>query len=187
MKAKKARFFSLELGLVLLLSGLGMAQAPAGSPKPGPEHQKLAYFAGKWDIDADMKPSTFGPGGRATYKQSCDWFEGNFAMVCHFEGTVQTRLLKGLSIMGWDPAAQTYTYFSTNSSGQGTFSRGTVEGDTWTWNNETKINGKPMLVRFTLQQVSADVATYKFEMGAPGEPLKLMMDGKQTRVTLASN
>ena len=187
MKAKKTRFFSLELGLVLLLSGLGIAQAPAGSPKPGPEHQKLAYFAGKWDIDADMKPSTFGPGGRATYKQSCDWFEGSFAMVCHFEGTVQTRLLKGLSIMGWDPAAQTYTYFSTNSSGQGTFSRGTVEGGLWTWNNETKINGKPMLVRFTLQQVSADVATYKFEMGAPGEPLKLMMDGKQTRVMLASN
>lgn len=89
--------------------------------------------------------------------------------------------------MGWDPATKTYTYFSTNSWGQGTFSRGTVEGDTWTWNNETKMNGKPVVVRFTLKQVSPDVATYKFEMGAPGEPLKLMMDGKQTRVTLASN
>jgi len=44
-----------------------------------------------------------------------------------------------------------------------------------------------MVVRFTLKQVSPDVATYKFEMGPPGEPLKLMMDGKQTRVRLASN
>src|SRR5215472_4295550 len=149
MNTRKARFFSLELGLVLLLSGLGMAQAPAGSPKPGPEHQRLAYFAGKWDIDADMKPSTFGPGGRAMYKQSCDWFEGNFAMVCHFEGTVQTRLLKGLSIMGWDPAAQTYTYFSTAAFRQANFPRGTGGDDTWSLNNETKINGKPMLVRFT--------------------------------------
>jgi hypothetical protein len=62
-----------------------------------------------------------------------------------------------------------------------------VKGDTWTWNNETTMNGNPMVVRFTLKEVSPDVATYKFEMGAPGEPLKLMMDGKQTRVTLASN
>jgi len=187
MTARKTRFFSLELGLILLLAGLAMAQSSAGPPKPGPEHQKLAYFAGKWDIDADMKPSTFGPGGKAKYKQSCDWFEGNFAMVCHFDGTMQTGLLKGLSIMGWDPDAQTYTYFSTNSLGQGTFSRGTVEGDTWTWNNETKMNGKPVAIRFTLKQISADVATYKFEMGVPGGPLKLMMDGKQTRATLASN
>jgi hypothetical protein len=187
MKTKEARLFSLELGLILLLAGLGMAQAPAGPPKAGPEHQRLAYFAGKWDIDGDMKPSTFGPGGKLTYKQNCDWFEGNFAIVCHSEGTTPTGSIKGVSIMGWDPAAKTYTYFSTNSWGQGTFSRGTVEGDTWTWNNETKINGKPMVVRFTLKQVSPDVATYKFEMGAPGEPLKLMMDGKQTRVTLASN
>jgi len=187
MTTRKTGFFSLELGLILLSAGLAMAQSSAGPPKPGPEHQKLAYFAGKWDIDADMKPSTFGPGGKAKYKQSCDWFEGNFAMVCHFDGTMQTGLLKGLSIMGWDPGAQTYTYFSTNSLGQGTFSRGTVEGDTWTWNNETKMNGKPVVIRFTLKQISADVATYKFEMGAPGGPLKLMMDGKQTRATLASN
>lgn len=183
MKAMKALFFSLGLGLVLLFVALGMAQAPAGPPKPGPEHQKLAYFAGKWTNEGDMKPSSFGPGGKFSSTSSCEWFDGNFAVVCHSDGTsLQTGSIKGLSIMGWDPAAKTYTYFSTNSWGQGAFSRGTVEGDTWTWNNESKMNGKPVVVRFTLKQVSPDVATYKFEMGAAGEPLKLMMDGTQTRV-----
>jgi hypothetical protein len=134
-----------------------------------------------------MKPSALGPGGKFSSSSTCEWFDGKFALVCHTDGTTQTGSMKGLSIMGWDPAAKTYTYFSTNTSGQGGFSRGTVKGDTWTWNNETTMNGKPMVVRFTLKQVSPDVATYKFEMGAPGEPLKLMMDGKQTRVTLASN
>ncbi|HEV8182743.1 MAG TPA: DUF1579 family protein, partial [Candidatus Angelobacter sp.] len=187
MKTNKARFFPLVLGSVLLVVGLGLAQAPAGPPKPGPEHQKLAYFAGKWTNEGDMKPSALGPGGKFSSSSTCEWFDGNFALVCHTDGATQTGSMKGLSIMGWDPAAKTYTYFSTNSSGQGGFSRGTVKGDTWTWNNETTMNGKPMVVRFTLKQVSPDVATYKFEMGAPGEPLKLMMDGKQTRVTLASN
>lgn len=187
MKTKKARSFLLELGLVMVLVGLGMAQAPAGPPKPGPEHQKLLYFAGKWTTEGDMKPSSFGPGGKFSSTSTCEWFDGNFALLCRSDATMQTGSVKGLSIMGWDPATKTYTYYSTNSWGQGTFSRGTVEGDTWTWNNETKMNGKPVVVRFTLKQVSPDVATYKFEMGAPGEPLKLMMDGKQTRVTLASN
>ena len=182
MKTKKALFFSEELGLVLLLVALGTAQAPAGPPKPGPEHQKLAYFAGKWDAEGDMKPSTFGPGGKFTYAQTCEWFDGNFALVCHSDGTLQAGSIKGLSIMGWDLAAKTYTYFSTNNWGQDSFSRGTIEGDTWTWNNESKVNGKPVIFRFTLKQVSPDVATYKFEMGAAGEPFKLMMDGTQTRV-----
>lgn len=182
MKRKIALFFTGELGLVLLLVALGTAQAPAGPPKPGPEHQKLAYFAGKWDAEGDMKPSTFGLGGKFTYTQTCEWFDGNFALVCHSDGTLQTESVKGFSIMGWDLAAKTYTYFSTNNWGQDSFSRGTIEGDTWTWNNESKVNGKPVIFRFTLKQVSPDVATYKFEMGAAGEPFKLMMDGTQTRV-----
>lgn len=182
MNTKKPLLFSLQLGLVLLFAAHGMAQAPADPPKPGPEHQKLAYFVGKWDTEGDMKPGTFGPGGKITSTQSCEWFDGDFALVCHSDARTQTGSVKGLSIMAWDPAAKTYTYFSTNSEGRGTFSRGTVEGDTWTWNSESKMNGKPVVVRFTLKQVSSDVATYKFEMGAAGEPLKLMMDGTETRV-----
>ena len=37
------------------------AQEPAPVPKPGPEHEKLAYFVGKWVSEAEVKPSPFGP------------------------------------------------------------------------------------------------------------------------------
>ena len=181
MNAKRALFLVVTIALVLLFAGPGLAQAP-GPPKPGPEHEKLAYFAGKWESEADMKPSQFGPGGKFTYTQTCEWFDGNFALVCHSEGKSQAGSFKTLSIMGWDAAAKTYTYFETNTLGQNLFSRGTVEGDTWTWNNESKMNGTPVINRFTLKQVSPDVCTYKFEMGSPGGPMKLMMDGRQTRV-----
>lgn len=177
----KTLFLAVKITLVVLFVGLGLAQAPAGPPTPGPEHRKLAYFAGTWASEGDMKPSPFGPGGKFTYTQTCDWFDGKFALVCQSEGKMQAGSVKTLSIMSWDPAAKTYTYFETNSLGQSLFSRGTVEGDTWTWNNEIKMNGKPVNARFTLKQVSPDLATYKFEMGSD-ETMKLMMDGKQTRL-----
>lgn len=187
MNTKKALTLSVNVALIFLFVGIGLAQAPAGPPKPGPEHQKLAYFAGKWTAEGDMKPSPFGPGGKFAYTQTCEWFDANFALLCHSEGQTQTGTVKGLSIMGWDPAARTYTYFAINTLGQNTFSRGTVEGDTWIWNNESKMNGNPVISRFTLKQASPDTTIYKFEMGATDETMKLMMDGKQTRVKSGSN
>lgn len=91
-------------------------------------------------------------------------------------------VIKTLSIMGWDPSAKTYVYFETNTLRQNLFSRGTVEGDTWTWNNEFKMNGKPVVGRFTLKQVPPDACAYKFEMPGSDETMKLMMEGKQTRL-----
>jgi hypothetical protein len=66
--------------------------------------------------------------------------------------------------------------------GESIFSRGMVEGDTWTWTNEGKMNGKPVRGRFTLKQMSPDSASYKFELASGDEPLKVIMEGKQTRV-----
>lgn len=157
-------------------------QAPSGPPKPEPELQKLAYFAGKWASEGEMKPSSFGPGGKFTFIQTCEWFAGGFALVCHSEGKMQEGTVKGVNIMGYDPGEKTYIYFETNSLGENVFSRGKVKGDTWTWTNESKMSGKPVSVRFTLKQVSPDSATYKFEMGTGDEPLKLIMEGKQTRM-----
>ena len=182
MNSKKAASLAVSIALVLMFVGVALAQAPSGPPKPGPEHQKLAYFAGKWSSQGDMKPGPFGPGGKVTFTETCDWFDGNFALVCHSDGKMQDLSHKGLSVMGWDPAEKTYTYFATNSMGEIVFSRGTVQGDTWTWNNESKMNGKPVRARFTLKQVSPDSASYKFEMGGADEPMKLVMEGKQTRV-----
>jgi len=182
MNTKKAASLAVSIALVLIFVGVALAQAPSGPPKPGPEHQKLAYFAGKWSSEGDVKPGPFGPGGKVTFTETCEWFDGNFALVCHSDGKMQDLPHKGLSVMGWDPAEKTYTYFATNTMGEIVFSRGTVQGDTWTWNNESKMNGKPVRARFTLKQVSPDSASYKFEMRAADEPMKLFMEGKQTRV-----
>jgi len=174
-----------KMGLVVVMMMLwvvaGMAQQPAGPPQPGPEHKKLAYFAGKWTSEGETKPGPFGPGGKFTFTETCEWFTGGFALVCHSEGKFGEATVKGLSVMGYDPSEKTYTYFETNTMGENFFSRGNVEGDTWTWHNEGKMNDKPVRARFTLKQVSADSSTYKFEMASGDAPFTLVMEGKQTR------
>src|SRR5437879_12517861 len=84
-----------------------------------------------------------------------------FSLVCHSEGKGPMGELKGISIMGYDPGEKTYLYFESNNFGENDFSRGTVEGDTWTWNAEGKMDGKAVRMRFTLKQVSADSSTYR--------------------------
>ena len=178
---KKHAVVALVALLALAWAGTALAQAPPSPPKPGPEHQKLDYFAGKWVSEGEMKPSSFGPGGKFAFTQTCEWFAGGFALVCHSEGKFGEGPIKGLSVMGYDLAEKTYVYFETNSWGENIFSRGSVEGDTWTWQNEGKMGGKPVRVRFTLKQVSADSASFRFEMATGEEPLMVVMEGKQKR------
>ncbi len=182
MNIKKNAALAVSMLLALTWVGAAVGQAPSGPPKPRPEHQKFAYFAGKWASEGEMKPSAFGPGGKFTFTETCEWFTGSFALVCHSEGKMQEGAVTGLSVMSYDPGEKTYVYFETNSLGENVFSRGAVEGDMWTWANESKMGGKAVRARFTLKQVSANSATYKFEMATGDEPLKLIMEGKQTRM-----
>src|SRR5438046_6111373 len=62
--------------VTLLAAPALVAQAPPAPPKPAPEVQKLAYFAGRWNETADMKASPMGPGGKMTVASSCEWFPG---------------------------------------------------------------------------------------------------------------
>jgi Protein of unknown function (DUF1579) len=172
---------SLLVLLALVLVATTGAQGPSGPPKPGPEHEKLSYFVGKWASEGDMKPGPFGPGGKATFIENCEWYEGKFAVVCKSEGEMAAMKIKGLEVMGYDQGEKTYTYFETNTMGENVFSRGTVDGDTWTWTGESKMEGKPVHTRFTLKRVSQDTATYKFEMSTGSDPLAVIMEGKQTR------
>src|SRR5262249_12602966 len=63
--------------------------APALAPpdmKPTPEHARLGYFVGKWQTEGEMKPGPFGPGGKLTSQDDCQWFEGKFAGICNGQG-----------------------------------------------------------------------------------------------------
>ncbi len=170
--------------LVFVIAGpvLALAQAPAGPPKPGPEHKRLASYVGKWASEGEMKESPFGPAGKFNFTENCYWFSGGFHVVCNTDGQSSMGKVKGIAIMGYDPEERAYTYYEVNSMGEAQLSKGTVNGRVWTWTSEARMGGKPTKSRFTLTQESADSQSYKFEMSVDNGPMRVIMEGKSTRV-----
>jgi hypothetical protein len=171
---KTIYFLLAVLSASILIPAIG-AQTPERLPQHGAEHEKLAYFLGKWVYEEDVKPTAFSLSGKYTYTESCEWFAGEFAIVCHVYNHDGAPM--GLSIMGYDLREKTYTYFSTRSNGESAFQRGTIDGDVWTWTDDSKtIHG-----RFTEKTVNPDTATYTYEMARGSEPWTQVTEGKQTR------
>ena len=133
-------------------------------PKHGAEHEKLAYFLGKWVYEEDVKPTAFSHSGKYAYTESCEWFAGEFAIVCH--SYYQSGTPRAVTIMGFDLREKTYTYFQTH-----------IDGDTWTWTDDSKITRG----RFIEKTVNSDMATYTYEMARGSEPWTQVTEGKQTR------
>jgi len=173
-----------SLAAVTLLTTAALrAQAPAAAPKPGPEHQKLAYFAGRWNDVGNMKPGPMGPGGQMTSTSTCEWFAGGFSIVCRSDGKSPTGEMHGLGILGYSTERKRYTYYGVDNSGMGgDLSYGDLTGDTWTWEGESLMGGKPVKGHYTIKQVSPDSYTWKWEMSVGGGPWTLMAEGTDTRV-----
>ncbi len=165
---------------VVLLAAAALAQGPM--LPPGPEVKKLDYFVGNWTAEGDMKPGPMGPGGKMTINEKSEWLEGGYFVVIHSTFTsAGMGNGSGISFMGYDPQEKVYTYDEFNSFGEATHSKGSVDGDTWTWTNDMKMGPQTMKGRFTMKILTATSYTFKFEVSPDGTNWTLVMDGKQTK------
>ena len=89
----------VKFALALGCAAVATAALAQEMPKPGPEHERLGYFEGKWQFEGEAKEGPMGPGGEVTYTETCELFEGGFALVCESEGTSPTGPTKTFSIM----------------------------------------------------------------------------------------
>lgn len=168
---------------VVLAAGAVIAQPPAEAPKPGPEHEKLGYFVGTWTSEGEMKPNPFMPGGKFTGGETCEWFEGGFAVVCRSHGSGPMGDSKGLGIMAYSSEEGVYTYYGVDNSPMAMASvpRGTLEGDTWTYADQAKMGGQMVNSRFVIQKLSPTSYTFKWEMEGEGGAWQTVMEGKATK------
>jgi len=166
--------------LGVVVGGPALAQAP----QPGPEHARLGVFVGDWTSEGEMKPSPFGPGGKTTGSDHCEWFEGKFAVVCHSEGASPMGTMKGLGILGYSSEEGAYTYYGVDTLGGAMTSvaKGAVDGDTWTYDDESKMGGKTIKSRYTMKVLSPSEYTFKWEMQDEGGQWQAVADGKSTKV-----
>jgi len=168
----------LAAGLVLAAGALAQETAP----KPAPEHKKLEMLAGSWVVEGDVKPNPMGPGGKMSETEKCEWMEGGFFLVCHVDfKTANSGNGSGLSVLGYSIADKAYTYREFNSWGEFEDSKGTLDGDTWTWTSDEKMGDNVMKGRFTMQFTSPVSYSFTYEMSPDGAKWTTLVDGKATK------
>jgi hypothetical protein len=167
------------LSALWLLAAAAMAQNEA--PKPGPEVKKLEAMAGSWLVEGDIRPSPMGPGGKMSEEEKCSWMDGDFFLVCNvdFKSTMGNGY--GMGVMGYSTDDKAYTYHEFNSWGESMNSKGTIDGDTWTWTSDEKMGDKMMKGRFTMKFTSASTYNFTYELSSDGTSWKVAVDGKATK------
>jgi hypothetical protein len=168
------------IAVAALAVGLGFAEDPAAPqmPEPTPEHQKLDVWVGEWTGSGELKPGPFGPGGPVSWTEKCAWFgEAGFHVVCKSEGTGPMGPMKGLGIMGYDPAKEAYVHFGVDTHGWMAQSKGTLSDKTWTFHSKETMEGKTFHTRAVMEWVSATKMKFRWEMSEDGETWTILMDG----------
>ncbi|MFH1267696.1 MAG: DUF1579 family protein, partial [Planctomycetota bacterium] len=156
--------------LVLVLTGVGFAEEPAGPPQPTAEHKVLGMFVGDWAGSGEMKPGPHGPGGPMSWTEKCSWFGGaEFNVVCKSEGTSPTGPMKGLGIMGYNTEKKVYTHYGIDSNGWTGHSEGTRTGESWTYQSKDTMGGKTYHSRFTLTMETPTRMAFTWEMSEDGK------------------
>lgn len=168
-------------GVVLALLGLtsrimDATQQPSDFQGPSPENKKLAVFVGTWKDEAELKPGPLGPGGRMSLTETCEWFSGGFSVVCNTETLARTANLKTLTVLTYDAEDKVYRIFEFNSAGWNNSAQGTVSGDTWTFESESKVDGRLLKTRSTIKLTSLDSATMNSEASVDGGPWTPLME-----------
>jgi hypothetical protein len=170
---------------IILMAGLVFAAgalAQESTPKPAPEHKKLDVLAGSWVLEGDVKPNHMGPGGKMTESETCEWMEGAFFLVCHVDfKSANSGTGSGLAVLGYSTAEKAYTYREFNSWGEFEDSRGTLDGDTWTWTSDEKMGDTMVKGRFTMKFMSPATYTFTYEMSQDGAKWTALIDGKATK------
>ena len=148
------------------------AQVASQTSEPRPGLRSLDKLVGTWRVSGpDIE-------GYVTY----EWMEGGFFLVCHvdFKGVVGSGT--GITVMGYSVGEKAYSYREFNSWGEFTDSKGSLDGDTWTWSNDEKMGGTPMKGRFIMKVTSPTSYGFSYEMSGDGAKWTMVMDGKATKV-----
>jgi hypothetical protein len=156
---------------------------PPEAPKPGPEHKRLGFFVGKWKGTGEVKAGPWGPAGKVTSTDTCEWFQGGFAVVCRYEGQGPTGPARGIGILSYSAEEKVYTYYAVDNSAMTmtTVPKGTVQDNTWTYTDESMMGGQKFKSRATIKEISPTEQSFVLEIQGPDGKWAPMMESKSTK------
>ncbi len=175
----RRRIVSLSFLILLAASAFGQMGGP-----PGPEVKKLDYFVGTWTTEGTVAQGPWGMGGKFTGSATVEWLPGNFFLRSQSEEKMPAEVggdSKTLMLMGYDTQQNTYTSDRFSSMGQHDVSKGTVSGDTWTWNSSSNYGGMEIQGKMTMKTLSPTNYTFKYEISMDGKNWTPFMEGKATK------
>ena len=175
------KFKTILLSTLVLLAVSASAQM---APKPGTEVKKLDYFVGTWNLDATIGQGPWGPGGKFTSTDTLQWMAGNFFVQGHADFKMPPELGgdgQVVVFIGYDTDENVYTHDSFDSQGRREVSKGTVSGDTWTWESTQNYGGQDVKKKMTMKVLSPASYSVKLEISIDGTNWTTFMEGKATK------
>jgi hypothetical protein len=176
------RISAIILFAMIAFGVIATAQMPEPR-KPGAEEKNLAYFAGDWKMDGNLKPGPMGPGGKFSGTEHDEFMPGGFYLVAHSESSGAMGSEIGLAIMGYDPEKKVYTYDAYNNRGEAEHATGSFDGTTWTWSSDLSMGGQTIKAHFILTENSPTSYSFKFEVSPDGSTWMNVMDGAATKAS----
>ena len=165
------------------LLAAGTAHAGDEAPKPGPDHARLGFFVGKWKTTGVINDSPIMPGGKFTEKSDCQWFSGNFSVICKTKGKGPAGPMEAMAIMGWSGEEKIYVFYGVESNPMAwtTVPRGTYADGTWTFEDESKMGGQMVKSRYVIKQVDRKGYTSTWSILGQDGQWKVLMEATSTR------
>ncbi|MGA8891473.1 MAG: DUF1579 family protein [Anaeromyxobacteraceae bacterium] len=159
------------------------AHAEDKAPRPGPDHARLGFFVGKWKTTGVINDSPFMPGGKFTETSDCQWFSGNFSVVCRTKGKGPAGPMEAMAIMGWSGEEKVYVFYGVESNPMAwaTVPRGTYADGTWTFEDESRMGGQMVKSRYVIKQVDGKGYTSTWSILGQDGQWKVLMEATSKR------
>src|SRR3974390_402976 len=148
---------------LFFISSLALAQAPQQASPTGvlPQHQRMSFFLGDWTASGTSKISPKSPGAPFTLKEHGEWVTDGYFLETKTSMKGSMGTVNSQRVMGYNVEEKTYTYNVYNSLGEHQVALGHLNGNTWVWNSEEKLNGVVVKGRYTIVETGPNTFTFK--------------------------
>lgn len=153
----KAFTAALVIGGAILHSIAGLAQTGTTMIARPSGYDRLGSLVGRWTMK----------GSEGKFLEACRWYDGNFHVICETEGKrADGSIGRGMSVLGYLPDKDRYTYLGIGSTGRNETMSGTFADGVLEFTAESVENGKTLVSRVRMGPFSGREVPFVAESSA---------------------